>query len=77
MRQDAPRTYQITVEGELDPQWSDWLGGFVTSKSAAPDGVSSTTLTGMVSDQAALRGILNRLWDLNLTLVSVTLVDHP
>jgi hypothetical protein len=42
----------------------------------AGDGTPITALTGSVADQAALRGILNRLWDLNLTVISVVPVDR-
>lgn len=60
-------TYQIQVQGRLDEDWSDWFSGMtVTFESGV------TTLTGPVADQAALRGILTRIWDLNLTLLSVT-----
>jgi hypothetical protein len=67
---DAPITYQIQVQGRLDKDWSDWLNGLTVTSEA---GV--TTLTGPVSDQAALRGILTRIWDLHLTLLSVTRGD--
>lgn len=68
-RQTAP-VYQITVQGALDPEWAMWLHG-LTLTSAEVDGQSVTTLSGPVADQAALRGILNQLWDLNLTVISV------
>ena len=63
----GPMTYQIQVQGRLDEGWSDWFSGMtVTFESGV------TTLTGPVADQAALRGILTKIWDLNLTLLSVT-----
>lgn len=62
--------YQIEVEGLLDPRWSAWLPGQAAIQASGDS--SATTITVPVADQAALRGILNRLWDLNLTLVSVT-----
>jgi len=67
--QIAP-VYQITVQGALDPEWAAWLHG-LTLASTEGDGLTVTTLSGPVADQAALRGILNKLWDLNLTLISV------
>ena len=69
------RGYRITVEGKIDPSWSDWLGGMqlVTRKEAA--GMPITTLSGVLIDQAALRGLLNRLWDLNLVVRSVEQFD--
>ncbi len=67
MKQDEPTTYQIQVQGKLDQDWSDWFRGMTV---VFEGGV--TTLAGPVADQAALRGILNRIWDLNLTVLSVT-----
>jgi hypothetical protein len=61
--------YQIRVRGYLDNAWSDWFGD-MDIKTAGVKGRSATTLTGWV-DQSALRGILNRIWDLNLVLISV------
>jgi hypothetical protein len=69
---DGPVTYQIQVRGRLDKGWSDWFRGMTVTFESAKDGSPTTTLAGLVADQAALRGILNRLWDLNLTLLSVT-----
>jgi hypothetical protein len=70
--------YRITVQGLLDESWSSWLGGMSISVDRAKDGVPVTTLTGSIVDQPALRGIVNRLWDLNLKLVSVERVwDDP
>lgn len=61
-----PATYQIKVQGKVNQQW---LQNFESLKMDF-DG-SVTTFTGRISDQAALRGLLNSLWDLNLTLCSV------
>ncbi len=69
------RTYRITVEGKIDPSWSDWLGGLQLSSCKEAEDVHITTLSGVQADQAALRGLLNRLWDLNLVLRSVRQVD--
>ena len=68
------RTYRITVRGHLDGSWEDWLSGMSISAGRTNDGTLVTTLTGPVVDQSALRGLRNRLWDLNLTLISVTSV---
>ena len=68
-------TYQIRIEGQLDGDWSAWLGGLAMTY-REPD---ETVLTGPVEDQAALHGILTRLRDLGLTIISVIRVDpdHP
>ena len=69
------RVYQITVEGKIDESWSDWLGGMQLVLRKEATGMQITLLTGVLTDQAALRGVLNRLWDLNLVLRSVQQVD--
>lgn len=60
--------YQILVQGQVDPSWSEWFNGMEVSSETIRN---ITTITGPVTDQAALRGILNHLWDLNLTILSV------
>lgn len=69
--------YQITIRGALDPNWSVWLNGFEFHTELSPDGTSITTLTGSIIDQAALRGLLNKMWDLNLELVSLNQRTDP
>ena len=73
-QQDETLTVQITVRGRLDDRWSDWFNGMEVSTKPQPTGAPVTTLTGTV-DQTALRGIANKIWDLNLTLVSITPLD--
>jgi hypothetical protein len=68
-------TYRISVRGKLDKRWSDWFDGMTIAFERADDGTYTTTLTGAVSDQARLRGILSKFWDSNLTLLSVTRVE--
>lgn len=63
--------YQIKVQGQLDASWSVWFSGFTITTTDGPDAHSLTTLTGPIADQSALRGMLNRVWDLNLIVVSV------
>ncbi len=69
-----PACYRIQVQGAVDPQWSEWFGGLTLAAEHGQDG-PVTVLAGPVPDQAALRGILNALWDLNLMLISVTRLD--
>jgi hypothetical protein len=69
------RYYQIIVEGKLNPGWSDWLGSMRVVSRKEADGMQITTLSGGLGDQVALRGIMNHLWDLNLTVRSVQQVD--
>jgi hypothetical protein len=69
-----PATYQIKVLGHLDDDWLDWLGGMTIAAECREDGLPVTTLTGVV-DQAALQGLLRRLYSLGLPLISVDWVE--
>jgi hypothetical protein len=60
-------TYAIRVQGYLDEQWADWFGDAEITR--AENGESR--LVCQVRDQAALHGLLNRLFSLNVTLLSV------
>ena len=64
-------TYQIVVPGELSTSWSDWAGGLEIAVEGAGEGPPVTTLTGSIADQAALQGLLRRLYALGLPLISV------
>lgn len=63
--------YQIKVKGHLDPHWSEWFDGLTISHEANGE----TVLAGPVMDQAALHGLLLKIRDLNLTLLSVQRVE--
>ena len=66
----ATDRYEIRLEGQLDQRWSDWFEGFTLTNES--DG--TTTLTGHVIDQAALHGLLRRVGDLGVTLLSVNTI---
>jgi hypothetical protein len=68
--------YRIRIQGNLDPRWSEWLEDMSIVYEQTEDGRPSTVLRGLVADQAALRGVLTRLWDLNLAVISVTRIDR-
>jgi hypothetical protein len=71
---DRPATYQIKVPGELDESWSDWAGTMTIAVESEGEGPPVTTLTGTV-DQAALHGLLRRLYSLGLPLISVNFIE--
>ena len=68
---DERQTYQMRLVGHLDDRWSSWFEEFAIDRSA--DG--TCTLTGPVTDQAQLHGILARLRDIGATLVSLSVID--
>ena len=71
--------YRIVVQGHVAPHWSQWFADLAVTRTQDATGRPVTVLTGPVADQPALRGILNKLWDLNLTLISVARIsgDDP
>ncbi len=68
---DDGAIYQIRVKGVLDESWSDWFGGLTITPRASGE----TLLTGPVRDQAALHGLLVKIRDLGLVLLSVRRKD--
>lgn len=71
---DEQAGYRIVVRGELSERWFEWFDGLDLSFSREP-GKLLTILSGPVTDQAALRGMLCKLFDLNLTLISLQRLD--
>jgi hypothetical protein len=68
---DQPGTYEIRVPGRLDKSWSEWFEGMTITVERGDDGPTITTLTGIIVDEAALQGLLDRLYSLGLRLLSV------
>jgi hypothetical protein len=67
--------YQIEILGRLEAGWLEWFNGLAIESGACDQGPTVTTLTVRVADQAKLRGILARIWDLNLTVLNVQRMD--
>lgn len=73
---DPSAPYQIIVKGKIRQDWSDWLSGMEIDTAMDGEGTQITRLVGVVADQAALRGILCKIWDLNLTVLSISQVTR-
>ena len=69
---DQPMIYQIRLKGQLDARWADWFGGMAVD--LTEDG--HTLLTGPVADQAALHGLLRKVRDVGIPLVSINEIYH-
>jgi len=63
--------YRIKVQGWIGERWANWFDGMAVTYQGTEDDSPITVLTGPVVDQAALRSLLTKIWDLNLTLISV------
>ena len=71
------RRYRIRIEGGLDPSWSDRLGGLqITTDVAVGGNGHATTLEGVLTDSSALAGVLATLHALNVTLLSVEIMEN-
>jgi hypothetical protein len=66
-------TYELRIDVHLDERWSTWFGGLALTY----DDDGSTTLRGPVTDQAELHGLLTKVRDLGVNLLSVRCVDAP
>jgi hypothetical protein len=66
-----PATYEIRIAGRLDPRWEEWFDGLKLTNDNG-----ETLITGPILDQAALYGVLRRVRDLGMPLVSVARIDR-
>ena len=70
---NEPGRYEIRVRGHLDGRWADWFEGLTFTHES--DG--TTLLEGPLIDQAALHGVLNKIRDLGLPMISVRYISSP
>lgn len=70
-KQGDQAVYEVRVKGVLDETWSDWFGGLTVT----PLSQGETLLSGPIRDQAALHGLLNKIRDMGLPLLSVNCGD--
>ena len=65
---DQPTAYEIRIKGHLAPEWTDWFDGLAITLENNRD----TVLAGLIVDQAALHGVLRKVRDLGVPLISVS-----
>lgn len=73
--QDQPAVYRIQVDGTIDECISDWFEDMAITSEQKADGKPVTSLVGPVADQAALHGLLSRLYTLGFLVISVSRVE--
>lgn len=71
INQNTNTLYQIRIKGHLGAQWSDWFDGMTMSL----DNKGDTLLTGIITDQAQLHGLLKKIIDLGMTLLSINHIN--
>lgn len=67
--------YEIKVKGHLDERWSLWFEGMTINTDFGQDGTPVTTFTGPMVDQAALHGVLAKIRDIKMPLISVNQIE--
>jgi hypothetical protein len=67
-----PTTYLIKLNGHLDERWSTWFNGLIVTHN---DNLQISIIRGQIPDQAKLRGVLNKIWDLNLEIISLNRLE--
>ena len=72
---DCPATYQIIIQGRIDPDMSDLMGGMTIQIKSEETGSLVTILKGELTDQAALAGVLNSLYELHRPVILVECLD--
>jgi len=70
-KSDFPAIYEIRIRGRLDSNWSDWLDQMTVMTHRAENNQSVTSLTGSIKDQAALYGLIAKIKNLGLTILSI------
>ena len=71
LQRGQPAKYQIKIQGRHNETWSDWIADLEINIVRQDKETTITVLTGIVSDQAGLHGLLNRIRDLCIPLISV------
>ena len=75
-RSDEPSNYRIKVSGKVKQSWSEWFNGMAIEFEMAAGENPVSTLTGLLADQSALFGVLNKIRNLGLKLLSVEQINR-
>jgi hypothetical protein len=72
---DAAPRYRIEVQGRIDAGWSEWLDRMSIRYDRDAHGTPVTVLVGRVTDQSALRGLLAKIWNMNLSVIGLRRIE--
>ena len=75
LSKDQPAIYRIEMDGNIDQRILTWFDDMTLSTESREEGKTTSTLVGLVADQAALHGLLNRIYTLGFLVISVTRVE--
>jgi hypothetical protein len=75
LSKDQPAIYRIEMDGNIDQRILTWFDDMTLSTESRDEGKTISTLVGLVADQAALHGLLNRIYTLGFLVISVTRVE--
>jgi hypothetical protein len=76
LSKDQPAIYRIEMDGNIDQSILTWFDDMTLSTESREEGKTTSTLVGLVADQAALHGLLNRIYNLGFLVISVTRVER-
>ncbi len=74
---DQPSLYQIRVEGWITERWKDWFSGMEITREESTEARTISRLEGVIADQAALQGLLQKLYNLGFPLLTVQRQEKP
>jgi hypothetical protein len=76
LSKDQPAIYRIELDGNIDQSILTWFDDMILSTESSEEGKTTSTLVGLVADQAALHGLLNRIYTLGFLVISVTRIER-
>jgi hypothetical protein len=76
LSKDQPAIYRIELDGTIDQSILTWFDDMILSTESSEEGKTTSTLVGLIADQAALHGLLNRIYTLGFLVISVTRVER-
>ena len=74
---DEPVVWRIRLDGHLEKNWAEWFNGLDVNREKCANGTWQTVLEGQPRDLAVLHGLIIRMWDMNISVLSLELVDSP